>query len=429
MKPSTPRAEHEKPRILFVAYSFPPARTAGSVRTGNIARYLARAGWLVTVLTPDPNLLRSVERSHIVQAALERDGIRRLSTGHRWKCLAADYVKYPDAGVRWLMGGVCRRVSRRLHIDKSSGWVKPAIDASACLQPGDVDLILASGPSFTAFPLAQRLAQRLRCPYVLDYRDLWSRHLHNPAPWALEDERSAIEQCAAVTIVSPSWGSILEEQFGIGGKLRIVSNGYDPDDLAAVEPTRFGHFALVYTGSLWPPKRAISPLMAALRRLDDDPRTHDEKWMFHYYGSHQGHVLEEAERFGVTSRVAVHGTVTRATALSAVKGAGVAVVITSVETQASSGDNGMVTGKIFETIGLRTPTLLIAPPKSDATAVVDTSGLGRSFVADDIDGIVDFLGDLILGKSLEEKDPAAYAWDRLVRGLDGVLRKALQGRR
>ena len=35
----------KRPRLLFLAYPFPPRAAIASVRTGNIARYLARLGW------------------------------------------------------------------------------------------------------------------------------------------------------------------------------------------------------------------------------------------------------------------------------------------------------------------------------------------------------------------------------------------------
>ena len=293
------------------------------------------------------------------------------------------------------------------------------------LTPNDVDIVLASGPPFSAFSLAQRLAERLRCPYVLDYRDLWSRHLHNQVPTALKREASAIADSAAVTTVSPSWARVMDRQFGVGAKLHVVSNGYDPEHLATIQPHHFGHFAIVYTGSLWPPTRAISPVMAALRRLKDmAPR--QERWMFHYYGRHGVHVRQEAERVGVTDKVIVHELVPRATALEAVKGAGVAVVITSVAENATLEDNGMVTGKIFEAIGLGTPLLVIAPDGSDVDVVAQTTGLGRRYSASDVDGIASFLRDLTEGKTLEPTDTAAYAWGNLVSTLDGILRDAIR---
>ena len=264
-------------RLLFVTYTFPPARAAGSVRTWNIAKYLARSGWAVTVLTPDPSLWRHVENPEATEISLEREGIRRLATDHRWRWLVASSVKCSNKGLAWFIGGALPSHIAASRHRQDHGWVKAAERACSDLTTNDVDVVLASGPPFSAFPLAQRLAEKLRCPYVLDYRDLWSRHLHNPAPLAVRKEASVLAGSAAVTTVSPSWGLVLDRQFGVGPKLHVVSNGYDPEELAKVEPHDFGHFAIVYTGSLWPPKRVISPVMAALRRLNESAHgRHDD---------------------------------------------------------------------------------------------------------------------------------------------------------
>jgi glycosyltransferase involved in cell wall biosynthesis len=413
-------------KLLFVTYAFPPLKRIGCVRTWNIAKHLARSGWVVSVLTLDPLLWGDVESPQAVETALEAEGIRRLSTGHRWRWLTSGGVKRPHNGLSWFAGGIGRRAARYLGFDPSAGWVTPAERACTGLTADDVDVVLASGPPFSAFSLTRRLAERLRCPYVLDYRDLWSRHLHNPAPRADRKESAVVAGSAAVITVSPSWARVLDEQFGIGAKVHVVSNGYDPEDLAAVHAHPFGHFAIVYAGSLWPPTRVVSPVMAALRRLEETAARRSEPWMFHYFGAHGQHVLDEAQRFGVKERVIVHGAVPRATALEAVKGAGVAVVITSVETSGRLEDNGMVTGKIFEPIALGTPVLIIAPEGSDTNVVAETTGLGRRYAATDVDGIASFLDELMSGRALEPKDTAAYAWGNLVSTLDGILRGAIR---
>ena len=407
------------PSLLFVTYDFPPRRIIGSVRTWNIAKHLSRLGWAVTVLTPDPSLLRNVEHREATEASLEREGIRRLSTGHKWRRLAATTVKCANGGLAWFVGGICRRISRRIGIEETVGWVKPAERACSDLPVGDVDIILASGPPFTAFRLAQRLAERFRCPFVLDYRDLWSQNLHAAVPTAIHKEASVLAKSVAVTVVSPSWASVLDQRFALGSKLHVISNGYDAEELATVERNEFGHFAIVYTGVFYPPKRVVSPLMAALRRLEESH--HDGRWMFHYYGRQDRYVLEEAERFGVRRRVIVHGQVPRQKALEAVKGAGVSVVITSVAERGAPEDNGMVTGKIFEAIGLGTQTLLIAPSGSDACRVAEATGLARSFTAGDLAGITAFLSALLDGESLARKECGGYAWGKLAEELDKVL--------
>ena len=103
------------------------------------------------------------------------------------------------------------------------------------------------------------------------------------------------------------------------------------------------------------------------------------KWYFHYYGAQENHVREQADRFGLTDRIVLHGRVPRREALSAVKGANLAVVITSVYEQSPLEDKGIVPGKIFEAIGLGTPVLLIAPNGSDATAITRHHWISEKF--------------------------------------------------
>ena len=153
--------------------------------------------------------------------------------------------------------------------------------------------------------------------------------------------------------------------FGVGSKLHVLSNGYDPEELADIAPYDFGHFAIVYAGNFYPPKRVISPIMAALERLLKTTDGNNREWFFHYYGRHEDHVLEEARKFGVTEKVISHGWVPQSEALAAVRGAGLTIVISSVDDQATVADKGIMTGKVYEALGLNVPVLVVAPQGSD----------------------------------------------------------------
>jgi glycosyltransferase involved in cell wall biosynthesis len=415
------------PKLLFLARPFPPSRTSACVRTWNIAKYLARLGWDVTVVTPEPSVWRHVDSPEAIDLQLRREGIRRILTNHRWRCLFPDFLKSWDQGPGWLMGGVCRIIARRLGVDNGVGWVKSAERACSTLRANDVDIILATGMPFSAFKLAKRLADRLHRPYVLDYRDPWTGNPHSDRPArtaVIREEARLLADCAATTIVSPSWGEALDRSFGLGSKLHVIPNGYDPEELAGIEPYHFGHFAIVYTGNFYPPKRGISPVMAALKLLKEKMHGKDGEWRFHYYGGHANHVREEAQRFEVLERVVLHGNVPRAEALAAVKGAGIAVVITSVAEEATVEERGIMTGKVFEPLGLGTPILLVAPPGSDVEILAETTGLARRFTGSDVAGIASFLAETISVRAVKPKNLEAYAWTNIAKRLDAVLREA-----
>lgn len=421
--------EH-KPQVLFLAYSFPPRNAAGSVRLWNMARYLARLGWRVTVVAPAPALLRNPEGSERVTALLAHEGIRYLVTDHRWRCLSPQDLKCWNQNIGWLAGGVCRAIARNLGVEKAIGWVMAAEHACSSLSSKDVDLILASGSPYVAFRLAKRLSERLGRPYVLDYRDPWAGNPHNErSSWvnSVQEETSLLKDCAAVTIVSPSWGVGLDRAYGVGAKLHVVPNGYDPNEMAEVKAYDFDHCAIVYTGTFYPPKRVISPFLAALKHLKESLGTGSNRWCFHYYGTDERHVREQAERFGLTDQIKLHGKVSRREALSAVKGAHLAIVITSIEDEGTLEDKGIVTGKIFEAIGVGTPVLLIAPKDSDAITTTEATGLVKSFLGTDIQGMASFLKKVVHGQVPNANNVEMFSWENIITNLDCVLRKALPG--
>src|SRR5688572_6951098 len=303
-----------RPKLLFLACFFPPVQAIGAIRTRHIAKYLARLGWEITVVTPDPAVWRNVEDAQKVSTELEREGIRRIHTGHRWRCLEPSQLKYRDEGIGWIVGGFCRRIARFLGVDNGIGWLHEAERAVASLTTGDVDVILASGPPFSSFTLAKRLSHRLGCPYVLDYRDPWTRVRHGkrrtPAS-IVKLEAELVESSLAITVVSQS---LLNGRFC--SKAHVITNGFDPEEMASVRRHEFGHSAIVYTGSFSPPWIVIAPIMKALRRLLDESFRPTTDWRFHYYGPQGDYVQKEAMRFGVMEKVVVHGLVPRIEALA-----------------------------------------------------------------------------------------------------------------
>jgi hypothetical protein len=163
----------------------------------------------------------------------------------------------------------------------------------------------------------------------------------------------------------------------------------------------------------------------ALKRLEERLDGRSNQCYFHYYGPHQEHVSEEAKEAGVTERIVLHGQVSRAEALSAVKGANLDVVITSIYDAASKEEQGIVTGKIFDAVGLGAPILLISPSGSDAEIVLTETGLGQAFRGSDVNGIASFLWERISGRTVHPGNLSEYSWPNIGKKLDLILREAI----
>ena len=282
-----------QPRLLFLAYYFPPVPCIASVRSWNLAKYLSKQGWQITVVTPDSRFWRSVDRPALVTQQLDQYGIQRLFTGHRLRFLNNAYLKNRGGRLGHFFARAFSRLARECwELDIEVGWNAAVTAATRHLRPGDFDVVLVTGKPYPAFEVAQRLASRLQCPYVLDYRDPWtaspafrSKPGYPHARGRFKRETKVLADCAAVTIVSQSHALALDEAFGVGDKVHVLTNGFDPEEIAAIEPCKFGHFAIVYAGSVSLPLISLEPVMAALERLRTSSAGGLPDWRFHYYGT------------------------------------------------------------------------------------------------------------------------------------------------
>lgn len=409
-------------KLLFLAYHFPPGDSIASVRAGNITKYLAKSGWDVSVVTIDPSLLR-VSKSQGVDLSQRDYGYRTVYTKHPWRFLSPGYLRSDDRhGIKRYLGAMARRVAFMVGIDSAKVWCNEVERTCAKVQPEDVDVILATGGPFETFGLAQRISLRLGKPFVLDYRDLWCHNPHLQRPLRNRQkrmEKDLLAKCTAVSVISPSMAKVLCDTYQIEDKVKVVTNGYDPEAFEAVKPHHFGHFAIVYAGAFFPPKRDVGPLIQLLARSEQLGVI--RPWQFHYYGSKGDYVRESARASGIERVVVCHGHLSHWEALEAIRGAGVAVVITSVHDTGNLADRTIVTGKLFEPIGLQTPYLVMAPAQSDVEQIVETAGGGAFFRGSDVDGMVMYVAGLMKGNAPPWKNRECFSWTSIAKHMDKLL--------
>jgi hypothetical protein len=127
--------------------------------------------------------------------------------------------------------------------------------------------------------------------------------------------------------------------------------------------------------------------------------------------------------------------VPRSEALAAIRGAGVNVVITSVQDETADVHKAIVmgklygkaivTGKLFDALGLGAPTLIVGPRGGDADTIIETTGLAHIIAAKEVDKIALFIEKAMAGQTPPPKNPQAYAWPNLIKKLDIVLRNSI----
>jgi len=164
----------------------------------------------------------------------------------------------------------------------------------------------------------------------------------------------------------------------------------------------------------------------ALNLLDSDRNHNLPEWRFHYFGTDGKHVFSEAEHYGLINRVVLHGQVPREESLSAVAGADVSVVITSNKETGSLADNGVITSKIFEALGLGTRILLIAPKGSDAETIVKEAGAGGSFTGKQTEEIAKYFREIMVNGKSNLIPPTQHSWPEIALQLNALLRQIVK---
>lgn len=275
-------------RVLLIAYSFPPVGGAGVQRPVKWTKYLRRAGWDVTVLTPanpsvpvlDESLLADVPADvSIVRPATwepsyaTKQGMNtgtRQSAWWRWPLQAA------KSGVR-TAAKLC------LQPDPQILWYPNALRAATKLLSREPhDAILCTAPPYSSFLLGKTLKDRFHLPLILDYRDEWdlsSRYLEHAhrdgfSQFVQERQQRAVLR-AADAVIATTQASVRRlserlEQLDSTAERLCIYNGFDEDDFPASPPVVRADssttFRLVYTGTLWN-LTDVSPLIQAMERL------------------------------------------------------------------------------------------------------------------------------------------------------------------
>jgi glycosyltransferase involved in cell wall biosynthesis len=252
------------PRILYLAFFFPPSRSSGVYRARATAGHLAAAGWDVTVYTAPREFftryIGSVDPS-LEQEADERIKVRRPGMGYfRWERDIRRYGRFranmpilANAGYNW--------TQRRFFPEHYASWI-PHVVARALREHARkrFDLVLATGNPFASFAAAYWLHKLTGVPYALDYRDSWtfnqfteeSKYPDGHPAWAWE--RRTLEKSALTVFVNEGLRGWHAERYpAAADRMSVVPNGWEPEILgraaypgpAAGRPLRFGYIGTI----------------------------------------------------------------------------------------------------------------------------------------------------------------------------------------
>lgn len=434
-------------RLLVISYHFPPDGAIGGQRWAGLAKYLARLGWevhVVTASTPDgqpviPGVHRHVRHrrrtlNDVYKSAADRLRQSRntsghVPTGHVPTGTPAPLKRFsplrPVAAVRKVVAGCM------YFPDFGRGWVVRAAEAArSLLREKEFDVVITSGPPHSTH-FAGALATRGRNTQLwIDMRDPWSttHKSHLPEDWMIRGERFFLRRlerlvfprAARVIANTREFASVLKG-YEPDLDVRWFPNGIDLEQLPQRDPTTVEPGSIAYVGSLYL-KESLSSVFAAMHALLRDRPDAATTLRLHVVGSVDSPNREQMEAeiaaSGLTSLVTIHGVVPRAQALELLRRSQLALVL-------AQGLPVSVPAKLYESVGLGVPTLVIGEETS--AAVREARRIGAMTIDEaDVAGLRLLLADMLDGRMpvrIEPQTPISY--EALAVKMDGLLQGAV----
>jgi glycosyltransferase involved in cell wall biosynthesis len=242
--PQSPR-----PRVVYVAFYFPPTRASGVYRSRATANHLAAAGWDVTVITPQREFFTHYINSFdpsleaTVRGDVQVDRVR--FPGRAWEPDVRRYT-WLRANLPSVSKALSTKLENAVFPEHYSPWIPRVVRRIRELHKrAPVDLVLATGNPFSAFAAAWAANRLTGVPYVVDYRDSWTLDLFRDEPAfppghpAWRWEQRILRGASRIVFVNDPLREWHAERYPQDAeRMLVVQNGYEPEILGELPPAR-----------------------------------------------------------------------------------------------------------------------------------------------------------------------------------------------
>ncbi|MEO7458363.1 MAG: hypothetical protein ABIY52_19040 [Gemmatimonadaceae bacterium] len=437
----TPAAPHA-PRLLLIAYNFPPDPAVGGLRWQQMARYFVDEGWAVDVVSRDFTDVSGLDRARLqrlttgvrVFSVADREPlivriqhliwptVRRIigqRTGPSASALTQDEVQHQKGARR-----IVRSYLAWVGFLRDKVWAEAAAERCCALTASAKYVaVVSSGPPHMAHEAARLVSRACGLPYIMDMRDPWSlvQWLHEATAsptWLRLARRFEQRTLSGATLVTMNTEPACNAMRGAypehAGKIEFVRNGCDDEPLPP--STHDAQFRIRFAGSVYM-DRDPRPVFKAARLVIDGLKLTPEQFGIELVGQanrYAGTPTQQiAEDEGISDYVRIGGRRQRRQVMEFLAGASVLLSL-------PQDSDFAVPAKIYEYLRFPAWMLVLATPGS-ATEQLLRDTEADVLEPDDIEGIA-----AALRKHYEE---FASGTRPLAIGRDGRFDRAVQAKK
>jgi glycosyltransferase involved in cell wall biosynthesis len=367
-----PAEATERPRLLYLAFYYPPSRASGVFRAYATAEHFLAAGWDVTVMAAPHRFFTDVVKSYddALEARVDpRITVERPEMDYfSWETDVRRFGRFrgtfPEAAKRWYLWK-----QRHVFPERYLAWSTNAVRRGLAInRRSRFDLTIATGNPFSSFAAAWALRKLARIPYIVDYRDSWTLDQfanadmfpadHPAWPW----ERRILRSAAHSVFVNDAMREWHAARYPFAAdRMRVVLNGWDPEffepSQAHTEPDPDGGLAYGFIGTITG-VQPIEEAVEAFRRLRATPgHERDALKIFGHLGFFVNSRATLSQELGLgeadeDAPVQYLGPVAKSSIGEAYAASDVLVFMTG-------GSKYVTTGKVFEYMATGKPILSI----------------------------------------------------------------------
>lgn len=403
------------PRLLLIAYFYPPLGGPGVQRPVKLVKYLKQFGWQIDVLTVkdivfhsyDEELAKEDSADEVIRAAsfdpmaiLKRVVGKKTSVANQLYFGASEKIKKFMRGL--------------FPIDDKIGWLPGAYRAGKKLiKQKKYNAVMATIGPYTSALIAYKLSRKFHIPLIIDYRDHWtlnpySKHsarvLKNHAEkW----EKKILEKATMITTAGRIMKNELSENFGmqLDDKIHVMYNGYDETDFECVKKEKKNNISvryIRYIGNFYG-HQTVKYFIKALNQICSQTYI-NKKICFEFIGNYYAETFKSIKESNIEN-ISVKPQVDHIEAVELMENSDGLLLFV-----ASHRGKVVLPGKVFEYLRTGKPIFAMVPPEGEAAEILRNFGHDFIVPMEDTEKIIEslpaYVDNLLSGKiSVKDFDP------------------------
>jgi glycosyltransferase involved in cell wall biosynthesis len=360
--------------ILIISFAYPPLSTMGARRISKTSKILLENGYIPHIITA-----KNIKPKNSTELEIPIELVHYVDWPDIWKLI--------ERFEKSKIGGMISKGLKKIIPSQTNSWPefraywwisKATKKAFKIITEYDIELIFSSFTPPASVRIASRIKKKTNLPWVNEYRDLWTLNPYNRKNLLLRIINEKIEKKliknsnALITVSEPLKRDIIKLH---NKKTYVIYNGYDKLDISEVKNNDF--LNIVYTGVIYKGKRDPEPLFEALQLLKDENYQYYDKIKINFWGFQIPKQLKPlVDKYNLQNIVFLNNEVSHNSIEEIQKKAHILLLLGWNNPK----DAGVVTGKLFEYIGMKKEILSISYPLGAINEILNETGLGKVIV-------------------------------------------------